>query len=226
MGYTDVLLLRYLPSGQLDTGFGTGGKVVYDTEYAYGSSGAIQADGKIVVGGCIANDVGTPDFDLLLLRYNSDGTLDPSFGQNGVVRYDGGTFDERISIAAQADGKILVAYGHLLLRYNINGTQDASFGTGGAITLDSGYILSIAIQVDGKIVVAGSTGTHLLMLRYDENGALDSGFGTNGVVTYDSGSREGARSVAIQPDGKILVGGVATEGTWPASNSVHPDPEV
>ncbi|MHC4489187.1 MAG: hypothetical protein ACYSW7_08445 [Planctomycetota bacterium] len=222
----DVLVLRYNADGSPDESFGTNGVVTYDGgSIDWGWGMALQSDGKIVVTG-FTHIVGSGrrDRDLLLLRYNADGSPDSSFGTNGVVTYDGGSGDEHGRVVAiQSDGKIVVAgvngthwYGDVLVfRFNADGSLDKSFGTNGVVTYGDGrkdHAWAVAIQSDGKIVVAGSRGNYpdedLLVLRYHADGSPDSSFGTNGVFTYDSGGGyDCAESVAIQPDGKIVVAG-------------------
>jgi len=177
------MLLRYNMNGTLDSTFNGTGVVKYDADYAFATDVAIQKDGKIVVAGMRLNDGGTA-YDLMLLRYNTNGSLDTGFGTNGVVIYLSDQW------------------------YNYR------------LTLNK-----LAIQEDGKIVVAGYTSnpdasSDMLLLRYNTNGTLDTGFGTNGVVTYDSYLYDDtvadpevhldypdldARKVKIMPDGNIAV---------------------
>lgn len=217
----DALLVRYNHDGTRDNDFGTNGVVTYNHSYwdaVYGI--ALQPDGKIVVGGLSADESLTSS-EALLLRFKMDGTPDPTFGTNGMVVYSQGINDEIISVAVQPDGKIL-AGGHtlngpsdvLLLRYNPNGTLDTGFGAGGVVKYDGGsadYARKIALQADGKILVAGWThegiDDNVLLLRYNSDGTLDSLFGTNGVVRYDSRKYEQGWSMAVQPNGKVLVTG-------------------
>jgi uncharacterized delta-60 repeat protein len=217
----DLLILRYNTNGTLDSTFGEGGVVTYQS--VDGSAIDIQADGKIVV-------VADSD-DILILRYNNDGTLDSTFGEGGVVTYDSGYADDGSAIEIQTDGKIVVvgnityyysgffpsstSIDVLILRYNSNGTLDSTFGTDGVVIFDnrmSDIGLALAIQPDGKIVVAGTLAESIfydvLLLRYNSNGTLDSTFGEGGVVIYDSGSCcEDGKSVSIQADGKIVIAG-------------------
>ena len=222
---SDVLVLRYNADGSPDKSFGTNGVVTYDGgSIDSGWAMAIQPDGKIVVAGNTHTVGSGRDYDLLVLRYNADGSLDNSFGADGIVTYDGGSEHEYgRAVAIQPDGKIVVAggtgivsYGDLLvLRYNADGSFDSSFGTNGVATYrgtGNDFAWSAAVQPDGKIVVAGESSNgsdqDVLVLRYDADGSLDHGFGTHGVITYDSGSGyDYAESVAIQPDGKIVVAG-------------------
>jgi uncharacterized delta-60 repeat protein len=220
----DFALLRYQANGALDSTFGVGGKVATavgtgdDSAYAV----AVQSDGKLVVGGEASNGV---DSDFALLRYNTNGTLDATFGMGGKVTTAVGTSDEyAYALAIQSDGK-LVAVGETntngnwnfaVVRYNANGTLDSTFGVGGKVTTpvgtrdDAAYAL--AIQPDGKILVTGETDAgsnyDVALVRYNTNGTLDSTFGAGGKVTTPIGSRDDtASAVAVLPDGKIVVAG-------------------
>ena len=183
---------------------------------------AIQSNGKIVVSTGIEN--GEND-DVVVLRYNRDGTLDVAFGTEGIVTYDGGNGNDcgRLPVI-QPDGKIvLTGYTHngndydvLIMRLNVDGTRDSGFGNNGIAVYNSAdrndYGRGIAIQSDGKLLVtARSTGSGTsiaMMLRYGVDGVLDDTFGTNGVVTYESDQgNAGFRDVAIQDDGKIVTSG-------------------
>ena len=154
--------------GDLDASFGTGGKVVTSilSQDDFAHSVAIQSDGKIVVAGETKN--GTFD-EFALARYNADGTLDTSFGNAGgkVITNSNNNGDHAYSVAIQSDGKILLAGASdntgnddfALYRYDTDGSLDTSFGTGGKVVTAVGgggdIGTSVAIQSDGKIVVAG-----------------------------------------------------------------------
>ena len=220
--------------GSLDTTFGTNGLVstnIYgDSEFA--SSVIVQPNGKIILVGKAENSNLINVF--ALVRYNQNGTLDDSFGSNGKVLTDlTGDNSYCESVALQSDGKIIVVgsttinynYDFALARYNENGTLDASFGTGGIVTTD--FILnnpdtaySVAIQSDGKIVLAGSTSsdgiiTQFAMARYNSTGFLDGSFGSGGkVITDFSGNNSAAYSIALQNDGKIVLGGTSFVGNY------------
>jgi uncharacterized delta-60 repeat protein len=240
-GGEDFALARYNSNGTLDATFGTGGKVTTafpgqgGTSLTFSFALAVQPDGKIVaagyteIGACVFNGLDVPCFDFALARYNSNGTLDASFGTGGRVTTDfAGPNDQASSVAIQPDGRIVVAgavgayvnrgFDFGLARYNSNGTLDASFGTGGKATTDfAGFDdlpSSIALQGDGKIVVVGQTSfsanDDFALARYNSNGTLDSSFGTSGKVTTDfAGPTDQPTSVALQPDGKIVVAGYA-----------------
>lgn len=227
----DFAVVRYKSDGTLDNSFSSDGKVttgIVDDDKAY--SVAIQSNGKIVVAGWSGNG---PDYNFALARYDSTGTLDNTFGVGGIVTTDfGGNSDQAHSVAIQSDGKIVaagvwiddtnpnVAYSEFALaRYDSTGTLDNTFGSGGKVTTsigsgnDHGY--SVAIQNDGKIIVAGfaqDTNTVFVqdfaLVRYKSDGSLDSTFSTDGKVKTDmEGFDDEAKSVIIQSDGKIVVVG-------------------
>jgi len=178
----------------------------------------VQSDGKILVAGDEANEFG-------LYRYNTDGSLDPSFGGgDGMVATDvSADADWGQAVVVQGDGKILVAgYSNhasnkdiFVLRYDSDGTLDATFGTGGIVTLDfagqNDAAKAIALQADGKILVAGSVSgaSEWLLARYDTDGSLDTSFDGDGMVTLDVSGTDWGTDVVVQPDGKILIGGRA-----------------
>jgi uncharacterized delta-60 repeat protein len=220
--------------GCLDTTFGGGtGKVITNTDgnipeafdLDLARSIAIQGDGKIVVAGTTTLPGGSDKF--VVLRYNSDGTLDTGFGNGGVVVTSFGNFhDNAYAVALQSDGQIVVAGSNMVsstksgstlvfavARYNgTNGSLDASFGSGGKTTISFGNkpqnqdaeARALAIQSDGKILVAGFAGGGALA-RLNSNGSLDTSFGSGGKVTNSAG--DSTEGLAIQSDGKILFGG-------------------
>lgn len=224
--YNEVFALaRYNTNGSLDNSFDSDGKLIttIGTHDSYGLSIAIRSYGKIVVAGF--SDNGNDD-DFALARYNGDGSLDISFGTGGIVISDlTGNDDEGWSIAIQPDGKILVAGfsqndfddDFALARFNESGSLDNTFGTGGKVILDLGGEedegWSVALQPDGKILVAGDTyiegfESDFALIRFNSDGSLDNTFGSGGIVTTDfDGSYDSGHSIAIQSDGKIIVGG-------------------
>ncbi|NMB78605.1 MAG: hypothetical protein GYA23_05870 [Methanomicrobiales archaeon] len=182
---------------------------------------AVQPDGNIVVLGYSSS---SKDEDLLLVRYDADGKPDPSFGTGGFVLFDGGSNDRGLGLALQPDGKVL-ATGYtyvngrrdvLLVRYLQDGKPDPAFGTNGVVTwsspgagTDIGF--GIAVQPDGRIVVAGesanATNQDAVVLRFTGDGATDPSFGLDGVVTYARSGTDRAFAVAVQPDGRIVCAG-------------------
>jgi len=181
----DFILARLNSDGSLDNTFGNNGFV--STDFAgnqdLGASLVIQPDGKILVGGFAANQA--LNFDFALTRYNSDGSLDNTFGTSGRVVSDfGGSQDRAFAVALQPNGKIIAAgeaysagtlYDFALARFNADGFPDASFGVAGRVTTDffgdSDSVNSILIQSDGKILAAGNAArdsfrTNLALARY------------------------------------------------------------
>ncbi len=228
-GVRHFALARYDRAGGLDSTFGSGGVVTTTIDLeCFGRAVVIQADGSIVVGGASINNGTNGDF--ALVRYHTDGSLDTSFGTNGVITTSiGGGDDQGYAVAIQNDGKILAAgsshdgndYNFAVVRYNANGSLDSSFGHSGVVTTpigssnDWGY--GIAIQPDEKIVVAGSSnsgaGGNIAVVRYDSSGSLDSNFGNSGIVTTSIGLGASGSAVAIQNNGKIVVAGISREST-------------
>ena len=168
---------------------------------------AIQSDGKIVA-------VGTTEDDYALTRYTTAGVLDTSFSGDGKVSFDWNGIDIAYSVAIQSDGKIVVAGTSAeyfsLARYTTAGSLDTSFsgdGVAGYFSSPVGEAYSVAIQSDGKIVVAGVSNNDFALARYTTAGELDTSFSGDGKLTQDFGQLDTAYSVAIQSDGKIVVAG-------------------
>ena len=236
----DFAVARYTGTGTLDASFGTGGKVMTNiggrTDLAHAA--ALQSDGKIVVTGRVANG-GGDNPDVGIVRYGADGTLDTGFGTQGKVQIDltGGEWDEASDIVIQSDGKLLVAVQALVgstfdfevARFTPGGALDPGFGTQGVATAAIGaqhdFARAMALQSDGKIVVVGSaalTTTDLAVARFQSGGALDTGFGIGGKVTVDFfGASDGAEGVVVQTDGRIVVAGLAVNGSTPGLGMVR-----
>ena len=211
----DFGLARYNVDGSLDATFGTGGKVISSSaNYDTLSAAALQSDSKIVVAGSRGYYPAARDF--VLARYNTDGSLDASFGSGGEVTTDFGnhTDDQASAMALQPDGKILVGGGSggrfALARYNPDGNLDPTFGLGGKVTTDPpGGGAAMALQPDGKIVVAGGPrSANFVLARYNPDGSLDLPFGTGGAVAtgFGGGSAQ-ATALGLQEDGKIVAAG-------------------
>jgi uncharacterized delta-60 repeat protein len=218
--YSDFKLVRFNTDGSFDTTFGTNGVVTFDNgndERAY--SVVQQADGKVLVAGGSSDGILS---SIALARFNTDGTLDTTFGSNGVGNYSGNYGAGANSVALQTDGKAVVTgYGNtgsanafVITRFNTDGTLDTAYGTNGATYVAYGtsdYAYSVALQPDDNALVAGysysGTNYNLVLMRFDTGGALDASFGTGGSVSIDYGYYEYGFAVALQPDAKILVAG-------------------
>jgi len=221
------------PAGSLDPSFGNGGKVVTSItsgqDKSYGVS--IQTDGKIVVAGYSTSTVTGKDFTVV--RYNSDGSLDDTFGNNGVVTTDlqTGSDDIAYSIAIQTDGKIILAgYSDngsnkdaALVRYNNDGSLDNTFGNNGVVLTDfensqQDEIKVVKIhQLTGNIIVGGSSviSTYVgkpVVARYLTDGTLDNTFNSNGIKTLwirasDDTKLFSVEDLIVESNGKISAAG-------------------
>ena len=222
--------------GYLDTGFGLGGKLAA----SFSSNSEIydiaeQSDGKIVAVGFAHNG---SNKDFALARYNTDGTLDGSFGSGGTVLTDFGSDDEARAVVILSDGRILVGglatkgggFDFAAARYNANGTRDRSFGTvdnqhqrSGKLTTNMGandIAHAVGIDSGGKVVLAGQAGNSFGVARYSAAGDLDSTFDSDGKVAVNFGSgADGARDMAILANDKILLGGFATNNNGTPANT-------
>jgi uncharacterized delta-60 repeat protein len=167
---------------------------------------------------------------LTVTVYGPPGSLDTSFAGGKVVIPAGASDDYAYAMALQADGKVVVvgrAAEHrgdfALIRLERDGAPDATFGSGGKVLTDfageSETALAVAVQADGKLVVAGTTtvagsGQDFALARYNPDGSLDAGFGAGGkVTTAFSGDSDTAYALVIQPDGKLVVGGDTNQGS-------------
>lgn len=220
----EFALARYNPNGSLNRAFGSDGMVTTSfgrIRSAAGDAVAIQRDGRILV-------AGTADREFALARYDSEGSLDPSFGGDGKVLTNDRGSDEVFGIALQADGKIVVAGrsgygGFALARYRSDGSLDRSFGHRGTVRTIFGPAEAVVrasaedvvIQADGKIVAAGWAGGNFVrtaLARYRSDGTPDRSFGSDGRVRTDFGQgAESTAAVIIQADGAIVAGGMAAD---------------
>ena len=230
---TSFLLARFNADGSLDQVFGTNGSVetTFGDQRAEARGILVQADGKIIVVGVSGAGAYSELNDFVLARYNSDGSLDQSFGTGGKVKthFPGvdNTGSTATSVALQSDGKLVVGgyrkqsdrtpHEFALARYNSNGTLDSTFGQAGKVMtrlgLGDAYSFGIALQSNGRIVLAGYSSTTLdhdfSLVGYTANGTLDSTFGNGGIVTTDfSGATDDiAYAITRQSDGKLVVAG-------------------
>jgi len=212
---------RHDANGNLDPSFGTGG--IATTSLGGNDDkardAALMPDGGFVAVGQ-ADPAGLANVDFGVVRYTADGHPDPTFNSTGVETTDiAGRGDVANAVAVQPDGKIVAAgeaetapgfFDFAVVRYNPDGTLDTSFGGDGIVTTDLGTefddATAIAIQPDGKIVVAGDTDQNVALARYLPNGTLDPTFNAGGTVVSNIGTNE-ANGVAITAGGTILIAG-------------------
>jgi len=225
-GVLQNFIARLNTDGSLDTGFNTGSNIgTNGAVYAV----AVQSDGKIVIGGSFARARGV--LQNFIARLNTDGTLDTGFNVGGTVGVNGTV----IAVAIQSDGKIVIggqfttARGttqNRIARLNTDGTLDTGFNTGSDIGVTGGgnYVNAIAIQGDGKIVIGGSFATargvqQNKVARLNTDGSLDTGFNTGSDIGVTGGGTD-VDAVAVQSDGKIVIGGSFTTARGVTQNRI------
>jgi uncharacterized delta-60 repeat protein len=230
-GNNQFAVARYNANGTLDTAFNATGKATaHFGTLDNGRSVAVQADGKIIVVGETALG---DRHSFAIARFQADGILDASFNKTGKVTTDfGGGNAEARGVGVQSDGKIVVAgfasigstEKFALIRYNPDGTLDTNFGgTGKVLTLvhtSGSNATSIALQSDGKIVVAGNAinnsgrGRDFAIVRYNPNGSFDTSFNGRGKVSTPVSDDDGhCEALALEKDGKIVAAGSASTAT-------------
>jgi uncharacterized delta-60 repeat protein len=213
-GPVEGSVFRITRAGALDSTFGTGGAVSFSGATSSGNAavnGMVrQPDGGIVVLG--GNPIGWPHF--ALARFLSDGTLDATFGSSGKVESDA---INPIGLAMQPDGALVVAVSACtasgtcrsgLLRYSAGGVPDRGFGGDGTVRIPFADVDAVAVQRDGRVVVAGSSpDTRLALARYRADGSADPTFGSGGDAPA-AGSRgfdAVAGGIVVQSDGKAVI---------------------
>ena len=229
LDFSEFVVARFNANGSLDASFGDGvtGQVVTDFGGTTNSASnlVLQPNGAMVVSG---KPIGSqPGFDHTdIARYNANGSLDTSFGSGGKLTLAG--VDVGQGLARQADGKYVLVGNvtettvpatarFLLKRLNADGSPDTTFGNAG--TVDTAFTESatangVALQGDGKIVAVGtrafSANPNFIVARYNANGSVDATFGSDGNLSIDFfGFNDAGENVLVQPDGKIVVGGLA-----------------
>ena len=235
-------LVRYTADGTPDGSFGTGGLVTSDPGPGLDSilGATLRSDGKIVVAG-VSSSAGAPD-QFTVARYLTDGTLDDSFGVGGVVVTPFTAFASRgAAVAIDADGKV-VAVGtsqsgnvtssenFAIARYNEDGSLDTTFDTDGKAIVNfenaSDRATSLAIQGDGKILVAGeasgfTTRPHMAAARLNADGSLDTAWAGDGTLRLPldtAGNRSGAMAVLVHSDGRVVLAGQQYPATGSATD--------
>ncbi|HEX4793035.1 MAG TPA: DNRLRE domain-containing protein [Humisphaera sp.] len=222
-GTSQGVIERLNADGSLDTTFANNGQIVTPTSttdswYAV----AVQGANHFVV-------AGTHNGDFSLARFDSNGNLDPTFGNGGTIFTDfGGTADVAYAVAIAQDQTIVAAgssnHNFAVVRYDANGHLNTKFGAGGRQVFDTGGTSQVlgAVTVDsaGRIVAAGASDSKLDVIRLTSVGDPDTTFdGGGGMVVVsdlaarvDSANPDFTEGLAIQGDGKILVGNRTTDG--------------
>ena len=230
-------LARFTASGVVDNSFGTRGVVTVTPDGMVGSFEAVveQTDGRLVAAGY--GSLANASSDMVVARFNVDGSLDPTFGTNGVRRIDffgASTGDSAWDLILEPDGRLVVA-GRArdpsgarklaLARLMPDGSLDGTFGTGGLVELDVAGLaptkIALERQVDGKLVVSGQARTdateecRAVIARFDSDGSPDRSFNGVGIVHFPLArcASAGVSSIVLDPDGAIIVASTS----WPAS---------
>lgn len=226
-GTSEFAAVRYLPDGTLDGTFSADGiSTLGLTGFDEANALVVQPDGKILMAGYITL---SSSQEMAVMRLDATGLPDPGFGLNGIVftSFDGliPTHAYGNDMALQPDGRILVcgttgagnAGDIAVARFEQNGTLDDSFSFDGKVILDiNGYSdesHAIAIQPDGKILVAGATSIDgqrdAVVVRLLENGSTDPSFGNNGALTLSISTTldDIVQAIAVQPDSRIILAG-------------------
>jgi uncharacterized delta-60 repeat protein len=217
-GDSRFLLVRFTADGNPDPTFGEGG--VVETNFGPGfdvaQGVALAPGGKIVAAGSsLENGL----YELAVARYNSDGSLDTSFSDDGKRTFGYADRDDTgYDVAVRGDGRVVVAgrsNGDLLLgQLNANGTNDTSFSGDGLLRVDVGgedYARAVAILSDGDVVAAGVAGTDFAAVRYNADGTPDNNFSGDGKATVSFGGGEDAASeMAVDSTGRLVLAGSTT----------------
>lgn len=233
VGATDLALARLGATGTLDGNFGSGGRLTVDVGGNFDSAAAIalQPDGAIVLAGRAASS-GSATPDTSVVRVSAAGVVELALRLPLTADWD-----EATGIAVQPDGKLVLTlearaegaglYQHALARLKPDGTLDEAFGTAGValagFSVGGDHARALVLLADGRIVTAGfarnqvqqlSDKDDFLVTRHRADGSLDPAFGTGGRLVVDFfGGADGARALLLQPDGRVVVGGLARSGT-------------
>lgn len=243
MASKDFAILKLKENGTPDSTFGVNGwattpVLAFEDE---ARAMVVQPDGKILVAGTAEVSANSKKYDFAVARFNADGTIDGGFGSGGVLSLDINDNDIADGIALQKDGKILVGgtsnengdANYTVVRYSSGGVIDPSYGVGGVATYDMAAFGSagskdhgygMTIQSDDKVLLTGFCTSaalgngNVVTMRLTTLGQLDVSFSDDGIANFNYGvsnTDEGSRAVAVQSDGKILVGGdTSGEHAW------------
>lgn len=230
--YGNFVAVRLNADGTKDSSFGNNGRIDYnvgagssDSEDA-SQSLVLQPDGKIVIGGGISTSLSG---GAALMRLNTDGTPDLSFGNNGRAIMIFGSYVSVTSLSLLPDGNIIGSgvnfYNDnnnekiIVFKCNADGSPDTTFGSEGSVIIDGGnedpvfFSLASILQANGKILVSGwgNKDDHFdaFVTKLNTDGSIDSNFGDNGFLWSGFGLDLISNDLLLQPDGELLVGGTA-----------------
>jgi uncharacterized delta-60 repeat protein len=210
-------VVRLNRNGTRDTTFSGDGKKLF----SWGPIGRIQAvivlsTGKLLLGGFSGPEGG----NMQVARMNPNGAIDTTFAKAGIATVDFGGDDFGLAMARQANGRIVIAgrsttAGAVVARLRTTGMLDPDFGDGGRVMIGPGILRAVLVQPDRKLIVAGNANNpdEMTVTRLNPNGTLDAGFGNQGTASFKFGNLANPLDgAALQPDGKIVVGGYSQDG--------------
>ncbi|HEY1684074.1 MAG TPA: hypothetical protein VGG19_04880 [Tepidisphaeraceae bacterium] len=210
-----LIVSRYYPDGTLDSSFGTDGTTIIDaSEWDLGYAVLVMPNGDILVGGRarVSGSVQS-----LMAMLNPDGSLDSSFGSDGVqITNLSSGYNVILGLALQPDGKIVATcYADNypnddvgLIRFNTDGSLDSSFGSDGIASTpleDWDGSVDVTVLPDGSILTCGQVGGYMTVLKFASDGTPDDSFGTDGVASL--GVAGGLNNMVVLSDGTIVLGG-------------------
>jgi uncharacterized delta-60 repeat protein len=227
-GVTDFAVVRVVPDSGPDPGFGGDGGTTFavgnGTVDAFAADVTAQPDGKVIL---VGSSFGTSAF---IVRFTAAGAPDTSFASGAAQVALPGMTDAN-SVLVQPDGKIVVVGGDnadaIVERLLPNGTPDSSFSGDGRAPVDFGATdgaNDVALQPDGKILTAGSAVSgdagDYGVARIQPNGSLDTTFANGGIARISVTAGDTGSTLALQPDGKIVVGGTSGSRVTPPLDGV------
>jgi uncharacterized delta-60 repeat protein len=199
----DLLLVRVTSSGAFDPSFGTDGIVRTSIAALDTMGGAVlRPDGTIIAAGGAGTNEST--LTAVLLRYQPDGTLDPTFGTGGVVTT--GLAGSASEVIRQPDGALVTTVGNVIARFLDDGSPDPTFGAGGVVSA-AHPLNQLVRQPGGALVAAGRSGNDVRLLRVLADGTPDPAFGTGGSVTISFPDTVTLGALRLHPDGRLVIGG-------------------
>lgn len=211
-----TIALQAQSAGDFDPTFGDGGVVMtaIDSDFGMSYDMALQPDGKII----LAGKARVGSYKFAMTRYNADGTLDQTFGENGIVTTPSiGVQDHGKAIALQPDGRIILSgyifdgnnYYAVVARYFDDGDLDPTFGEAGVCHLPTlGNTETVALQDDGKIIVGGHANDNFGLARINTDGTIDTSYGADGYAITETTQYSFVFDLAVQDDGKIVAVGM------------------
>lgn len=215
---TYTVVVRVTEDGLLDTTFANDGIYISTIADTYGNSLDLLADGKIIVGGRLYSGL---DNKSMCFRLTADGILDLTFNDDGYfIVYFGDEDESCVKVIGLASGKIILciytvyegAYHTKLLSVTDEGLIDNSFGYYGTASIDSIKCVDVAVDLNGDYIIAGNyshfSTDNFRIAKISTAGIIDSTFGNDGLISTHFEASSWVNRIAIQNDGKFILGGL------------------